>query len=508
MDYLYRYWDHYGDGGFKRMVDGGFVCADHHFGYTPTYTGPGHASIYTGTTPRFHGIIGNNWYERTSDAVVYCAGDSSVRVVGIDDTLNAAGKMSPRRMLSTTLGDELKLATDGQSKVIGISLKDRGAILPAGHGADGAYWYHGKDFGGFISSTYYFDELPKWASQFNRKDPSRAYLKEGWKLLLEEDAYAASMGDNNPYEGKPTGALRPTFPYDLKALAEQNDGYDILKGVPAGNSLVVDFALAALKGEALGADEICDLLAISFSATDYVGHRYGAHAWETQDIYLRLDLELTRLFEALDKQVGAGQWTCFLTADHGGANVPSLASSAGHPTDYWLPGNLEQEVRAALDSLLGPGRWLLNFSNNQFFLDRMAIVEAGGELAQIEEWIALLALEDPQVFTAVTAHELEAGGSGDDFSDRLVYGQNRKRSGEVTVVPLPGWIKYGRTGTTHGSPFPYDTHVPCLFYGWGISPGITYERTHIRDIAPTVAHLIHSPLPNAAMGRPIEDLFD
>lgn len=503
-DYLVRYWDDFGEGGFKRMVGEGFVCADHHFGYAPTYTGPGHASIFTGTTPQFHGIIGNNWYERRSGESVYCAGDSNVYGVGPVDPAYYAGKMSPHRLRTSTLGDELKFALGMKPKVIGISLKDRGAILPAGHAADAAYWYYGKDVGGFISSTHYMEELPNWVEKWNKKTPAAEYLDAGWSLLRDVSVYDESWADNNPYESPFRGSLRPAFPYDLASLSEQNGGFDILKSTPWGNTIVVDFALEAVESEELGADATTDLLAISFSATDYVGHQFGVHAMETQDTYLRLDAELKRLFDALDEQVGEGNWLAWLTADHGAATVPSLAKSEKLPTGYWTPGALEETIEAALGQ-----DWVLSVSNDQIFLDRPAILASQQSLEDVQHRVAEIAAQQPDVDRAVTATELQRyGGYDNDVLSRLAWGHHAKASGDVILLPAPGWLDYGPSGTSHGSPYAYDTHVPCLFLGWGVEPGITYERTHIRDIAPTVAALIHSPLPNGCTGRPIEDLFD
>ena len=216
--------------GFKRIMQNGMICADHHFGYAPTYTGPGHASIYTGTTPRFHGVISNYWYDRKSAETVYCAADASVQAVGLDDGAIEAGHMSPHRMHASTLGDELKLSTDLKAKVYGISLKDRGAILPAGHLADGAFWFYGKDQGKFITSTYYMDELPQWLDSWNGKNMARRYLKSNWLLSLPEKEYSQAWPDNNPYESNFKGGMRPTFPYDLESLQAENGGFDIIQG--------------------------------------------------------------------------------------------------------------------------------------------------------------------------------------------------------------------------------------------------------------------------------------
>jgi predicted AlkP superfamily pyrophosphatase or phosphodiesterase len=509
MDYLYRFWDAFGDGGFKRIIKGGFVCGDHHFGYAPTYTGPGHASIFTGTTPRYHGIIGNDWYDRSSGTSVYCASDERVQTVGIDDATNPSGHMSPHRMEASTLGDELKLATGMQSKVVGISLKDRGAILPAGHLADAAYWYYGKDEGKFITSTRYMEALPRWAEKWNSAKWSQRYLKTPWNVGLSEADLAIQTADNTPYERPFDGDNNPTYPYDLKKLSETNDGFDVLKSTPFGNNLVVDFAMAAVVGEGLGRDAITDLLAISFSSTDYIGHQFGVHAWETMDTYVRLDQQLNLFFNYLDQNVGPGEWMCWLTADHGAATVPSYAKDAGLPVDYWKPGNLIDDVKADLTRAYGEGEWVLNYSNDQFFLNRPLIAERGLDRWEMQRRIQRLANSYPGVMMAVTGEDLTTGAiAGDEILDRLRMGWSGSASGDVMVVTKPGWIQYSRSGTTHGSPYAYDTHVPCIFYGWHVPAGVTYERTYIRDIAPTVAGLIHCPLPNATTGRPIPALFE
>lgn len=509
MDYLYRYWDEFGPGGFKRMIENGMVCADHHFGYAPTYTGPGHASIFTGTTPRYHGVIGNDWYERASGNSVYCVNDPNVTGLGLGNPELRDGKHSPHRMHASTIGDELKLATNLQAKVIGVSLKDRGAILPAGHLADAAYWFYGQDQGKFISSSYYMIKLPKWVDKWNRAGYSEKYLNAGWRSPISLAKLQKLGEDNNPYERPFEGAANAVLPYDLKLLSASNGGYDILKTTPHGNTLVVDFALQAIEEESMGRDEITDLMAISFSATDYVGHQFGAHSWETMDTYVRLDQQLSRLFTALDNMVGQDAWLCWLTADHGAATVPSLAKEAGLPVDYWKPGNMIDDVKADLSRTYGAEEWVLNYSNDQFFLNRPLILEKGLDLGDMQKRIQLLCQTYPGVLMVATAQDLTAGQYGhDEVLSRIYAGWSAHHSGDVIVIPEPGWIQYGYQGTTHGSPFSYDTHVPCLFYGWHVPAGITYERTYIRDIAPTISALIHTPMPNACTGRPIEAVLE
>ena len=309
-DYISRYWNKFGEGGFKRLVKDGYNCRNTQYNYVPTFTGPGHASIYTGTTPSYHGIVANDWYDQKNRDTVYCVQDDSVRSIGGDVE---AGKMSPARLLTTTITDELHLSTQGKSKVIGVSLKDRGAILPAGRAANAAFWYDGKS-GNWISSSWYMNELPKWASDFNDRKWPNEYLSKPWTTLLNIDRYTESDPDNNAYEATYLGEEKPVFPHDLPSL--RGKSFDLVRRTPFGNTLTKDFAIASIKGEDLGRDSITDFLCISFSATDYVGHQFGPMAIETEDTYLRLDRDLADLFQFLDNNFGKGKYLVFLTADH------------------------------------------------------------------------------------------------------------------------------------------------------------------------------------------------
>ncbi|WP_042249682.1 alkaline phosphatase family protein, partial [Jejuia pallidilutea] len=326
-DYLTRFDKKFGENGFKRMMREGFNCKNNHFNYVPTYTGPGHASIYTGTTPKYHGIIGNNWYDKDIKKMVYCAGDTTVNSVG---TAAASGLMSPHRMLTTTFADENRLFTQMRGKTIGVSIKDRGAILPAGHSANAAYWFQGGQEGNWISSTFYMDALPKWVNNFNNSKKAESYIKD-WNTFYDIETYTESGADLNNFEGKFKGKETATFPYNLKALSKKNGGFNILKTTPYGNSLTADFALAAIDGEGLGQDNITDVLTVSFSSTDYVGHKFGVNSKEIEDTYIRLDKDLERFFAALDEKVGKGEYVVFLTADHGAIDVPAYLQSAKIP---------------------------------------------------------------------------------------------------------------------------------------------------------------------------------
>lgn len=329
-DYLSKYYDKFSDKGFKKLINKGFNCKNTHYNYAPTYTGPGHASVYTGTTPAFNGIVANDWFVRETGRTTYVTDDPTVETVG--STSEKAGKMSPRNLLSSTIGDEMKLYSNMKSKVISISQKDRAAILPGGHLSNGSYWLD-TDTGNFITSTYYKNKLPKWVSDFNARQLPQKYLSKPWKTLLPISQYTESAPDDNPYEGLYKGEDKPVFPHNLPNMYDKND-YGVIRYTPFGNTLTKDLALAALKGENLGRGNYTDFLAISFSSTDYVGHKMGPQSVEVEDTYLRLDRDLGEIISYLEENYRKDGFLLFLTADHGAAYVPSqlmdLKMNAGY----------------------------------------------------------------------------------------------------------------------------------------------------------------------------------
>ena len=503
-DYLTRFADRYGEGGFKRMMNEGFNCKNNHFNYIPTYTGPGHASIFTGTSPKYHGIIANNWYDKELKTMVYCAQDDAVSSIG---TKTDAGKMSTQRMKTTTFADENRLFTQMRGKTIGISVKDRGAILPAGHTANAAYWFQGKNEGNFISSSFYMNELPKWVSKFNKSGIVKSYLKP-WNTLYNIETYLESGSDLNDFEGGFKGQATATFPYDLDALKGKNGGYDILKATAYGNSLVADFALAALVGEDLGKDEFTDVLTVSFSSTDYVGHNFGVNSKEIEDTYLRLDKDLERFFKGLDAEVGKGNYTVFLTADHGAINVPAYMRSKKIPAGYLNNKAMRTELEAFMKTTFKADDLIENISNNQIFLNREKIKTLGLDLENVQDAIVNEIINYTNVYKAYTATTMGKASFTTGIEKLLQNGSNQKRSGDVLVIQDPAYISYGKTGSTHGSGLNYDTHVPLLFFGKGIKHGKTVKRTEITDIAPTISALLDINAPNFKLGEPLEFILE
>ncbi len=502
-DYLTRFWDHYGEGGFKRLTNEGFNCKNHHFNYMPTKTAAGHAAIYTGTTPSIHGVLGNWWYDRMTDEMIYCVADDNQKPIG---TNARAGKMSPKRMLVSTITDELRISSQMKAKTVGIAIKDRGAILPVGFTANAAFWFDENGTGNWISSSFYMDELPAWVKAFNSSNTAEKY-KKPWTPLKSIEFYEESGNDARDYERRFKGEESSTFPHDLVKIWEANGRYSLLRETPFGNSLTTDFALAAIEGEELGTDEVMDFLTISYSSTDYVGHAYGVYSKEIQDTYLRLDKDLERLLEFLDEKVGEGVYTVFLTADHGAPPSPGYLQEVGIPSGFIDEKAIFSELKEFISYRYGTSDILKSVSNFQVFLDNAVISNLDIPAKDIQLEIAQKLLKNDKVEQVYTRHQMSQSQNDNQIAHLVQLGFNQKRSGDVLFVPPVGYILKRKSGTDHGSPFIYDTHVPLLFYGNGIKKGSTVNRTEIPDIAPTLAIMMGIAFPNGTTGRPIAEVL-
>ncbi|MCB0408902.1 MAG: alkaline phosphatase family protein [Flavobacteriales bacterium] len=503
-DYLDRYWNKFGEGGFKKLVNEGFNCKNTHYNYMPTFTAPGHASIYTGTTPENHGIIANTWYNKKSKQYLYCTEDTTVKTVGSN---SANGLMSPKNLTTTTITDELKLNTNQQGKVIGISIKDRGAILPAGHKADAAYWFDGGNEGKWISSTFYMNELPKWVQGVNNKNMADKYLNQPWETLLPISSYTESIVDDNPYEGTFTTEEKPVFPHNLPALRDSNENYSLIKATPFGNTIVKEMAIAAIKGEQLGKKGVTDFLAVSFSSTDYVGHQFGPMSIEVEDTYLRLDKDLEELISFLEKELGKDNILLFLTADHGAVNVPQYLMDNHLPAGYFNMKKVAEEIKQKCLDQFGVDSLISNISNAQVFFNYEKIEKNKLKQSDIEFFVASQLLKYEGVVQSYTRTDLMNAQFIDGISGIVQRGFHQARSGDVLFVLESGWIMSGyTTGTTHSSPYQYDTHVPLLWYGKGILKGETSQKVVIPDIAATLSALLNIQAPSACNGLPIKSI--
>lgn len=501
-DYLIRYASQFGEGGFNRLIKEGFYNKNTHYNYVPTYTGPGHASVYSGTTPAVHGVVGNSWYNRRLGRSEYCAEDTTVTAVGSNSEW---GRISAKNMLSTNISDELKLATGGEAKVVGVAIKDRGAAFPAGHMANGAYWFD-RENGLFITSTFYETELPAWVNTFNSRNLPQQYMDSTWNTLLPMDQYDGP--DDTPYEEVFKGKDRPTFPYDLSELGAANKGYGLFTYTPFANSVVTELAKAAIEGESMGQDATPDMLAVSYSSTDILGHSFGPRSVEVQDMYLRLDRDIESLLNYLDETVGSGEYLVFLTADHAAAEVPQYMLDQHLPAGYFNLDEVEEQAAAFLQETYGV-EGLLEYSTNlQIYLNHEVIFQNKLELQKVQQGLAEFLRSIDGVATVYTARQIQTEGYTEGVPQMLQKGYYFKRSGDVLMVLDPAWIDFMSYGTTHGSGYNYDTHVPLIWYGKGIPAGASYRKQRITDIAPTLSFLLNIGLPNGATGEPVLELLE
>jgi predicted AlkP superfamily pyrophosphatase or phosphodiesterase len=501
-EFLYRFHDDFSPNGFRRLMENGYTFQNMHYNYMPTYTAPGHASIYTGATPSVHGIVGNEWFSRNLGKETYCTDDASVITIG--DGFKKEGEMSPKNLLSTTITDELKLATNFKGKVIGISLKDRGAILPAGHFADWAFWY--SKTGAFISSSFYGEKLPAWVTEFNNEKHFLPYLNKNWELLKPIATYNESLADDNPYEGLLYKSEKPIFPYNLKAMYEKNDA-GVIRSTPFGNDLLAEFAIKAIDKEALGKDDITDFLTVSFSSTDYIGHILGPRSIELQDTYLRLDQTIADFLNYLDKSVGKDNYLLFLTADHAGAeNVQYLKDNKYNVTNVELKEFRKTLKKFSVDTF--GVDLVLNYSDYNLFFNKDLIKTNGLDLTKVKLAFKDFLMTQEHVKRVYTEEEILTASGNDYYLNFISKGYDVTQNGDIVILDKPGYIEYGKTGTSHGTVYSYDTHVPLIFYGWNIKKGETHDKKEITQIAPTIAQKIKIPFPNGTDCRVLLEVMD
>jgi len=497
-EYLLRFYDQFGENGFKRLIREGFNCRNAHYNYIPTVTGPGHSSIYTGTTPRYHGIVNNEWYDRKLKRKVYCVEDTTEKLVGANTIKKG---VSPRNLLSSNLADELKISTNQKSKVISVSFKDRSAILPAGHMADGVYWVD-LDSGNFISSSFYMSKLPDWVIHFNNQKKAFKYIENTWTLLRPEDSYSSSIAYDNNYEGSFIGKVKPGFPYNLKELSETNPPqFEVIYTSPFANDLLTDFAIDAIKQEGLGMGNYTDFLAISYSSTDPIGHKFGPLSKEINDTYLRLDEDIARLLDILDKQVGKGNYTLFLTADHGVSDIVKYLSDHKMPTGFLSLDSLSKEASISLNRKFGIGNWIEFTINNQIYLNRSFINEKNINLVEIQNQLAGFLREQKGIAQVFTSNQLEEQDFTQNISIKVQNGFYYKRCGDIIIVSEPTWLFEKKESASHGTGYTYDTHVPIILFGAGIKKGESFDNLNITDLAPTISTILRIKLPSAAFGN-------
>lgn len=505
-EYLYRYYDKFCDGGIRMLMDEGTNCRNVRYNYIPTYTGPGHASIYTGTTPSNHGIVANDWYSREDKAEVNCVEDSTAMTVGSDSKY---GKFAPTRLKANTITDQLKL-TYPNAKVVSMSIKNRGAILPGGHLSDGSYWYD-FDSGKFITSTFFTDEMPGWVTKFNNEKQVDKYLKQTWEPIMELDAYGESGPDNRPYEHLLPGKTTPTFPYDLKEMTKDSLNYGLFVYTPFANTYLTDFAIEAMKAEEMGKDNQTDMLCISYSTPDIIGHAFGPYSVEIEDTYVRFDLEIKKLIKEIEDQVGK-DYVVFLTADHAVVPVPQFLTDHKLPGGYFFVDEHLTDLKQKLTAKFGDS--LVEHQDNlNIYLNHDVIKAKGIDLIEAQNFISNEVQMWKGVKRSFTASQLYGASTDAEWMDMVRKGVHHEESGDVVFILEPGYLPKSsnydghQKGTSHGSAFSYDTHVPLLWYGKNVPDQELFEDMEITSIAATLTHMLFLQRPNALTGLPILPLL-
>ena len=494
-DYLYRYYNRYSTGGLKRIINKGFSFENTLLPYVPTYTAVGHTTIYTGGIPATHGMVGNNWFDKGSNKNVYCTDDSTVQGVGNNDV---SGKMSPKNMWATTITDELRLSNNFESKVIGIALKDRGAILPAGHSANAAYWYDEKT-GKWITSNYYMQQLPDWVNVFNAKDEPGNMMKKDWNTLYPINTYTQSTADNQDYELALSGLTSPVFPHKLSTVGSVK--YSTFKYTPYAATYTFNFAKAAIENEKLGSGKATDFLTVSISSTDYMGHSFGPNSIEAEDTYLRLDKDIADFLNYMDAKIGINNYLVFLSADHGAAHVPAFLKE--HKIDAGVFSDLaiNQQLNKIVEDSFGIKQTILSVQNYQVYIDVRSIKNNSKDISTVKNLIIQTLKNLPFITNVFETDKMNDITLAEPLKTMLINGYTPTRSGDIQFIVKPGYFDGGKKGTTHGLWNPYDAHIPLLFYGWNIKPGKTNRETYMTDIAATLAAMLHIQMPSGSVGK-------
>lgn len=507
-DYLYKYYNRFGEGGFRRLMKDGFNCDNTLLPYIPSVTAIGHSTIYTGSTPAISGIAGNNFMK--DNKKVYCTQDDNEHSVGAPDS--KAGRMSPRNMLTTTISDELRLATNMRSKVISVSIKDRAAILPGGHLSNGSFWLDDKA-GVFITSTYYMKELPKWLVDFNNKRLIDKYLDAGWDTYYPKNSYTQSTDDNTEYEEQWIEGVNPTLPLDTKSLKEKF-GYSVIRTTPMGNTLTFELAKAAIDGEKLGIRESeTDMLTISLSSTDYLGHRYGTDAVETEDCYIRLDKDLADFFKVLDSKFGKDGYLFFITADHAAAHNATYLIDKKVPAGAWNEKEAKAKAESVASSMYPKAKGIIKEAMNyQLFLDHEIAEKNNVDVNRLLSAIGKELEKMEGVHKTIISENLKNTTIPDFISQRIQNGYRKGRSGDMFIILDPAWYGHNSSkrprGTSHGVWALYDLHIPLIFMGKNVPAYHLHRKVYMTDIAATLAQWLGIQTPNGCFADPITEMWN
>jgi predicted AlkP superfamily pyrophosphatase or phosphodiesterase len=504
-DFIPRYWDKFGEDGFKKLINRGSYCENTSYNYLFSDIGVGSATIATGTNPAMHGIVAGSWYNNLRDEIVNYVYDSKVNTIGGE---YEAGQYSPHNLMTTTWADEVKIADNFKSKVISVCLDPAPAIFSSGHTADAAYWFDSKN-GTWISSTFYLDSLPQWVVDFNDKDFANTYLENEWTTLLPMSDYTASLLDNNDYEKGMFG--HKVFPYVIKDLSKKfsrKEKYEVLRYTPFGNNLTKDFAISVIVNEELGQDEFTDVLTLSFTVNERIGNLYGPLSVEVEDLVLRLDQELAHLLDFVDNTLGKENVLVYLTAEHGVVHVPGYLQDNKIPAGYFNASSAISLLNSYMNNIYGKGDWIKQYHGQQIYLNRTLIEDANMNLADVQTNVANLMLQFSGVANTVTSTTLQNTNFTQGIFKTMQNGYNQKRSGDVLIHLKAGWAENPDLNGEFAAPYGHDHRVPLIWYGWKIGRNSIKRPVDLTDIAPTISTLLEISYPNSASGEPILEIIE
>ncbi|HOY38621.1 MAG: alkaline phosphatase family protein [Bacteroidales bacterium] len=501
-DYLTRYWDKFGENGFKKLYIYGTNCQNANLNYSITQVSPGYATIATGAEPSEHGIVSDYWYVPLTGKKVQSTEDKNTKCIGGSKNAEA---FSPVNLLAPTLSDEIKLANRNQSKVISISMNSTGAALMGGFAADAAYWFD-RETGNWVSGTYYMKVLPQWVDEINSKKQPENYLTRTWIPMLPLSEYKESLNDTSIYEYGIDG-LYKTFPYVYPKIRESVKKYELLTMVPEGNTLTTDFAVNALFNEELGKDNITDFLFVSYSPAGVISKYFGPDAVETEDMYLRLDKEIAQLLSVLEETIGKNNVLIYLTSTSGISTVPSYLQDNRIPAGVFKQHYMTALLTSYIKALYAEGTWIIDFANQQIYLNRLLIEDSKIPLNEMQDKIASFIINSEAVAYAISTHNMSNYAANDGILQKMKNSFHPKRSGDIMIALKPGWIYDVSYSADHGSAYNYDTHVPLLWYGWKVKKNTVLDNVNITDIAPTISQMLQMPMPSHSSGQPIIELI-
>lgn len=503
LDYMDRFWDNLDTKGLKKLAINGSYCKNANYNYCLTQTAPGYATIVTGTEPSEHGIVSDYWFNPLTGAKEICISDTKYKPVG---NKLATDSYSPKNMISTTFSDETKLSNRGKSKIISVSLDPYGAILSGGFSADGVYWFD-TNSGEWVTSSYYMPALPKWVDDMNRKRTPDDYLKRSWNQLLADSEYKNALSDSIIYKYGIDGVYK-TFPYNYSEIRKTIQKYELMKMIPEGNTHTTDLAIAALYNEDLGKDEDTDFLFINYSVSENVGKIFGPQSIEIQDLFLRLDKDIEHLITVLEETVGKNNILIYLTSNHGVAEVPQFLIDNKIPAGNYKQHYILALLKSYLKAIYGEGEWILDYSNNQIFLNKTLIEDSRIPLGEFQDKVISFIINSNGITNAISAHQFQNIVFSYGMPQKMQNSFNQKRSGDIMISLKAGWIEDVPFATNHNSGYKYDTNVPLIWYGWKVKKQNIYSQVNITDIAPTISMILNTPTPPISTGKTLEEVFN